>query len=93
MPDAPPGVVTVRGGESLAPGAGADLSAAPCEAHEVSRGGRRAALLTWWSVPREFSYVELAQDGPVLPVDSLSTLRGPAHPQRLVREANVSWSR
>lgn len=47
----------------------------------------RGAALSWWSAPRELSFVELDENGPALPVERLTAERGPERPEKLVREA------
>jgi hypothetical protein len=54
---------------------------------ELEAGWTDSVVLTWWSAPRELSFVELAEDGPVLPVETLPAEHGPEHPHRLVHEA------
>ena len=38
-------------------------------------------LVTWWRQPGELAYVELREDGPVLPVDTLESRGEAAYPQ------------
>jgi hypothetical protein len=44
-------------------------------------------VVTWWSGSRELSFVQLAEDGAMLPVRTLSADHGPIHSQRLVQDA------
>ena len=45
-------------------------------------------LVTWWRQPGELAYVELREDGPVLPFDTLESSGEAAYPQSLLHEAH-----
>lgn len=55
--------------------------------HALPSGPVDAFVLTWWSGPRELSFVELGEAGPSLPVETLTAQRGPERPEGLVRQA------
>jgi hypothetical protein len=56
--------------------------------HEGTRPqGETFALVTWWMTPQELQFVELDEDGPVMPVETLETRGLAAYPQSLVEQA------
>jgi hypothetical protein len=69
------------------PGIAAHVAGMDLRVSELRGASGKQVVLTWWSGPRELSFVELADDGPVLPVETLSSDHGPVRPQRLVQEA------
>jgi hypothetical protein len=65
-----------------------DLVAARLELHDGARpDGSAYALVTWWPTPQELRYVELDQDGMVLPVESIQVHGNAPYAQGLVHEA------
>jgi hypothetical protein len=55
--------------------------------HEGEWRGEEYALVTWWASASELQFVELDEDGPVLPVESLETPAGAPFSPALVAEA------
>ena len=79
--------VPVRSGMSQGLASGWSAEAVQAELFRHSDNSTGTAL-TWWTSPSTLSYVELAEDGPVLPVRTVSAKgNGAKYPQSLVNEA------
>jgi hypothetical protein len=63
------------------------LAAADIRVHEVEASEGKRALVTWWADAQHLRFVEVDEDGPVLPVETLEASGRARYPQSLVNEA------
>jgi hypothetical protein len=74
---------------SAAGEAGATRAAATLALHDGARpDGSAYALVTWWPAPQELRYVELDEDGMVLPVVSIDAHGNAPYSPALVSQAD-----